>query len=168
MSISRPALKTADYVVFAFLIGAWTLPWAALGVVMFAPWLAPSLFTPLRGYFSGVLLMYAADGLGMPLMLLGAGISVVASSRGWRWLVAWTATVAIGFAFEYATLPFLISVFHARATIAGHWHWKALAWGSGFELLAGVAGALLAGPALTSSVPTRPGQAAPGATRRAA
>jgi hypothetical protein len=140
-----PALETADYVIFAFLIGVWTLPWAALGVVLFAPWLAPSLFTPFNGSFSGVLLMYVADGLGMPLMLLAAGIVVVVGSRGWWWLIAWIATVATGFAFEYATLPFLISMFRARDKLPGHWHWEALAWGVGFVLLAAVAWVLVAG-----------------------
>ena len=147
MKISRrPALETADCAIFAFLIGLWTLPWAALGVAMFAPWLAPPLFTPSNGLFSGEFLLYVADGLGMPLTLLLTGIRVVATSRGWWWLVAWIATVATGFAFQYATLPFLISMFRARDTLAGHWHWEALAWGGGFVLLAVVAGALLAGP----------------------
>jgi hypothetical protein len=154
MTSCRSALRTADYVIFAFLIGAWTLPGAALGVVMFAPWLAPSLFTPFNGFFFGALLMYAADGLGMPLMLLLTGIKVVATSRGWWWLVAWTATVATGFAFEYATLPFLISMARARDTLAGHWHWEALAWGGGFVLLAVVAGLLLAGWPRVAAKPT--------------
>ena len=136
--------ETADYVIFAFLIGIWTLPGAALGVVMFAPWLAPSLFTPFSGFFFGALLMYVADGLGMPLMLLLTGIRVIATSRGWWWLVAWIATVATGFAFECATLPFLISMARARGTLAGHWHWEALAWGGSFLLLA-VAAELLVG-----------------------
>jgi hypothetical protein len=140
-----PALARADYVIFAFLIGVWTLPWAALGVALFAPWLAPSLFTPFNGSFSGVLLMYVADGLGMPLMLLAAGIVVVVASRGWWWLVAWIATVTTGFAFEYATLPFLFSMFRARDKLPGHWHWEALAWGGGFVLLAAVAWVLVAG-----------------------
>ena len=110
MTSYRPALKTAGYGIFAFLIGVWTLPGAALGVAMFAP----SLFTPFNGFFFGALVMYAAAGLGMPLVLLLTGIKIVAASRGWWWLVAWTATVATGFAFEYATLPFLISMARAR------------------------------------------------------
>ena len=154
MTSYRPALKTADYGIFAFLIGVWTLPGAALGVAMFAPWLAPSLFTPFNGFFFGALVIYAAAGLGMPLVLLLTGIKIVATSLGWWWLVAWTATVATGFAFEYATLPFLISMARARGTLAGHWHWEALAWGGGFVLLAVVAELLLAGWPRVAAKPT--------------
>lgn len=89
--------------------------------------------------------MYVADGLGMPLMLLAAGIVVVVGSRGWWWLVAWIATVTAGFAFEYATWPFLISMFRARDKLPGHSHWEALTWGGGFVLLAAVAWVLVAG-----------------------
>ena len=145
MTSYRPAMATADHVIFALLIGIWTLPGAALGVVMFAPWLAPSLFTPFNGFFFGALLMYVAAGLGMPLTLLLTGIRVIGASRGRWWLVAWIAAVATGFAFECATLPFLISMARARRTLAGHWHWEALAWGGGFVLLAVVAELLLTG-----------------------
>jgi hypothetical protein len=137
-------MKMADYVIFAALICVWTLPWAALGVVMFAPWLASSLFTPFNGFWSGALVLYLVDWLGMPLLLLLAGIAIVTTGRSWRWLVAWVATVATGFAFEYATLPFLISMVRARDTLVGHWHWEMLAWGGCFALLAVVAGVLLA------------------------
>jgi hypothetical protein len=63
---------------------------------MFAPWLAPSLFTPFNGFWSGAFALYVADGLGMPLMLLLAGLAIVTAGRGWWWLVAWTTTVAPG------------------------------------------------------------------------
>jgi hypothetical protein len=55
---------------------------------MFAPWLAPSLFTPFNGFWSGAFALYVADGLVMPLMLLLAGLAIVTAGRGWWWLVA--------------------------------------------------------------------------------
>ena len=140
MTSYRPAMKQADYVIYAALICVWTLPWVTLGVVMFAPWLAPSLFTPFNGFWSLAFALYVADGLGMPLMLLLTGLAIVTTGRGWWWFVAWSATVATGFTFEYATKQWLISMFRARDALVGHWHWEALAWGGGFALLAVLAG----------------------------
>jgi hypothetical protein len=53
--------------------------------------------------------------------------------------------VATGFAFEYVTLRFALSVFRASEALVGQRHWEALAWGGGLALLAVVAGVLLAG-----------------------
>jgi hypothetical protein len=149
MSSYRPAMKTADYVIFGGLICVWTLPWAALGVVMFAPWLAPSLFTPFNGFWSAAFALYVADGVGMPLPLVLAGLAIVTTGRGWRWLVAWIATVAVGFTFEYATLPLTLPMLRTpvpETLVVGDRHWEVLAWGGGFALLAVVAGLLLVGP----------------------
>jgi hypothetical protein len=155
MTSYRPAMRTADYVIYGSLICVWTLPWAALSVVMFAPWLASSLFTPFNGFWSGAFALYVADGLGMPLMLLLAGLAIVTAGRGWWWLVAWTTTVATGFAFEYVTLRFALSVFRAPEALGGQRHWEVLAWGGGFALLAAAAGVLLAGSPRAALAPAR-------------
>lgn len=58
----------------------------------------------------------------MPLLLL-AGLAVVTTGRGSRWLVAWIVTVATGLAFKCATLSFLLPCFmremHSSATGTG-------------------------------------------------
>jgi hypothetical protein len=124
----RPAMRTADYVIYSVLICVWTLPWAVLSAAMVLSWLAPALFNPLSGFWSWVFGLYVLDWLAVTLMLLLAGLSIATAGRGCLWLVAWTATVAGGFAFQFKTLLLASRVFGQQVP-AGHGTWESLAWG---------------------------------------
>jgi hypothetical protein len=144
MASCRPAMKTADYAIYAALICVWTLPWAAVSGAMFDPWQTKALFSPVSGFWNLAFVLYVIDCVATPSMLLLAGLSIATTGRGCRWLVAWTATLAAGFVFEFKTLLFVSHMFGPLAPVS-HGNWEVLGWGGGFALLALAAGALLAG-----------------------
>jgi hypothetical protein len=126
-------------------IGVWTLPWAACGVVQFDPWLTPWLFNPFGPFtlYFFLPMVYLADWCFGPLVLLITGLSTVGLGRSWRWRVAWIVAVVAGAAFELAAIRYghLLSV---TPYDAARRSWYLLAFTAGFILLAVVL-ALLAG-----------------------
>jgi hypothetical protein len=66
MASYRPAMKTADYAIYAALICVWTLPWAALSVAMFDPWRTSTLFSPFSGFWDLAFALYVIDCVATP------------------------------------------------------------------------------------------------------
>ena len=122
----------------AFAIGngvivcAWTLPWAALAVALFDPWLAPWLFN-LSGPFAFFLpLVY------IPASALGAVVVLVRGLcfiRGQTRLSAYVLLVCAGVALDWA-VAWRGHWFNYVPYYAGHPRWSVLAAGAGYVLLA--------------------------------